>query len=126
MIIQLWGSWLVLFIIARLLGGAVMLLAMLGMAAMPGDRNKRFAKLIANNGRGMYALIGVVLLIALVGVYFVSQWWFAFIEFTPVGVAVFGSVGIAGITWLGSFIQKRRDFQIKMAHMNDDDDDSDN
>lgn len=124
MIIQLWGSWLVLFLIARLLGGAVMILAMFIMAALPGDRNQRFAKLIQNNGRGMYSLIGIVLLIALVGVYFVSQWWFAMIEFTPVGVAVFGSVGIAGITWLSSFIKKRKDFQIKMSQMHDDDDDS--
>lgn len=113
-----------LFLIARLLGGAVMILAMFIMAALPGDRNQRFAKLIQNNGRGMYALIGIVLLIALVGVYFVSQWWFAMIEFTPVGVAVFGSVGIAGITWLSSFIKKRKDFQLKMSQMHDDDDDS--
>ena len=123
MIIQLWGSWLVLFIIARLLGGLVMILAMFIMAFLPGDRNLRFTKLIANNGRGMYSLIGVVLLIALIGVYFVSQWWFAFIEFTPVGVAVFGSVGIGGITWLSSFIKKRHDFQLKMAQMHDDDED---
>ncbi|WP_054718575.1 hypothetical protein [Lacticaseibacillus manihotivorans] len=99
MIIQLWGSWLVLFLIARLLGGAVMILAMIIMAALPGDRDQRFAKLIQNNGRGMYALIGVVLLIALVGVYFVSQWWFAMIEFTPVASpssAVSASLGSLG------------------------------
>lgn len=100
-----------------------MMLAMLMMAALPGDRNQRFAKLIQNGGRRMYTLIGVVLLIALVGVYFVSQWWFAMIEFTPVGVAVFGSVGIAGITWLSSFIKQRKAFQLKMAHMHDDDED---
>lgn len=124
MIWQLWGSWLLLFIIARVIAVAAMLAVVLGMAWLPGNKAKRFAALMAHDGRNLFGLVLVAMVIALIGVYFAAQWWFTAIDFAPVGVAVFGSVGIAAIAWISKFIKNRKQFtaQLKAAAKGSNDD----
>lgn len=120
MILQLWGSWLVLFIIARVLGALAMLALVFGLALLPGNKAKRFEALMAHNGRNMFLLVLLAIVVALVGVYFVSQWWFTMIDFSPVGVAVFGSVGIAAITWITKFLRNRKQLSVRVEKVTHD------
>ncbi|WP_461212937.1 hypothetical protein [Lacticaseibacillus sp. GG6-2] len=126
MIVALWGSWLLLFILARLLVALMMVLTMLALVLLPGNRNRRFARLTGNGYRGLFGVSIVVSLVALAGVYFLAQWWFTLINFAPVNVAVFGSVGIAAITWVMTIFKKRHRLSDRLAayrdqHADDDD-----
>lgn len=110
MLITLWGSWFVLFLVARMVG-VLSTLAVIGIVTwLPGDRNSRMQRLLANNGRGFFTAVVVGFLLALVIVGFLSRWWFMTIDFHPVWLAVFGSVGIAALTWALNFFHHRGTF----------------
>ncbi|WP_054723676.1 hypothetical protein [Lacticaseibacillus nasuensis] len=68
MLVQLWGSWLVLWLLARLLGLALMVGSFLALAWLPGRREQRLFGLFAHGGRGFYLLLLGVMTLALLGV----------------------------------------------------------
>ncbi|MCX2455538.1 hypothetical protein [Lacticaseibacillus nasuensis] len=107
MLVQLWGSWLVLWLLARLRGLALMVGSFLALAWLPGRREQRLFGLFANGGRGFYLLLLGVMTLALLGVALLANWWFAVIRFTPRWLAVVGAVGICLITW-GSQLRPAR------------------
>ncbi|WP_461226415.1 hypothetical protein [Lacticaseibacillus suihuaensis] len=108
MILQLWGSWFLLFGVTELIAMGLLTGSVLLLAAIPGRRDRRMMRLLAHNGRGVILIWLSVMVLALGAVYGIAGWWFSLIAFEPHGVAVFGSVGIAAVTWLANLILKRR------------------
>lgn len=114
MLITLWGSWFVLYLIARMVGVLSTLAVIEIVAWLPGDRANRLQRLMANNGRGFFTAVLVGFLLALVVIGYLSRWWFVTIAFQPVWVAVFGSVGIAALTWALNFYHNRGTFMQRL------------
>ncbi|AKU35958.1 hypothetical protein AKG30_07965 [Lacticaseibacillus paracasei] len=101
MFIALWASWLVLFVVTKILAAVLYLVVLFAYMKLPWRTpNQRGYWLIAHRGRGLLVIMGIVMLLTVVGAYGIATWWFAKIEFQPQGVAVFGSVGIVLLSWL--------------------------
>ncbi|MFD1431970.1 hypothetical protein [Lacticaseibacillus yichunensis] len=122
MLIALWGSWLLLYLIARVVGALITTAIILLAAVLPGDRETRFQRLAAKNGRGLMTILAVALVAALVATGFIAVAWFRAINFYPVWIAVFGAVGICALTWGMRFFHSRQDMIDQLSHWNDDGD----
>ncbi len=114
--IALWASWLVLFVVTKILAAVLYLVVLFAYMKLPWRTpNQRGYWLIAHRGRGLLVIMGIVMLLTVVGAYGIATWWFAKIEFQPQGVAVFGSVGIVVLSWLVGLPKKLRRFRGKVS-----------
>lgn len=125
MLIILWASWLVSYVVARLLAAGLLMVLIIITARIPGDQEKRFLKLMQHHGRGLFLLFGLAAIVTLLIIGVLAYWWFGWLHFSPRWVAVFGSIGVAAVAWIVNYIKHRGQFNVivvkQSSHHSDDD-----
>lgn len=106
-LLKLWGSWFGFYIIGSLLAVAFVLALVFIAVLIPGNKDRRGAWLLSHHALPMIILSAVAMGLASWLVYWLANWWFATIAFTPHKVAVFGAVGINVIAWISKLILRR-------------------
>jgi|GEM_PF-5106728 len=98
-IINLWGSWLVIYIATQVLTNLGMMLLINVLA-----QGKGTIQLTKRRARW---LIGGVVLLAVAINWVIAQTWFSFIDLQPVWIGVFGSLGLLVLSLWQRYRQNR-------------------